>query len=164
MVVYMPSRTAENAPALSWKYQTGGSVLFSAAYKDGTVYFASNDSYAYALNVRDGALVWKSPKLPGAGFYAWWPVVYENQTTGADAVILAGSDNYRFYLKPGFGDDLMNREIVDVFPDRATEPRGTLMGSVTLMGRWTLHGFFSTSRPSHGAGPISYWTETLDAR
>jgi outer membrane protein assembly factor BamB len=35
---------------LIWKYATGGPIRFSAAYKNGIVYFASNDNYAYALN------------------------------------------------------------------------------------------------------------------
>jgi outer membrane protein assembly factor BamB len=77
--------------ALAWKFKTGGPVLFSAAYKDHTVYFASEDSYAYALNATTGALVWKSARLPGAGFHSWWPVVYQN------VVVFAGSSNYRDY-------------------------------------------------------------------
>ena len=36
--------------SLKWRYKTEGPVLFSAAYKNGVIYFASNDAYAYALN------------------------------------------------------------------------------------------------------------------
>ena len=118
-----------SAPALSWAYSTDGPILFSAAYEDGTVYIASDDSYAYALNARNGALVWKSPKLPGAGFHVWWPVVYQNQATGVDVVILAGSDNYRAYVQPAYGQDLQGRETIDVWPNRATDPRGTPIGA-----------------------------------
>lgn len=116
------------APALEWQYQTDGPILFSAAYTQGTVYIVSNDSYAYALDARSGDLVWQSPKLPGAGFHAWWPVIYQDSTTGADVVILAGSNNYRFQLQPAFGYDLQGREIDDIWPNRTTEPRGTLFG------------------------------------
>jgi len=118
-----------DTPALLWQCQTDGSILFSAAYSDETVYIASNDSYAYALTAQNGDLVWQSPKLPGAGFHVWWPVIYQNQTTGADTVILAGSSNYRFFLDPAYGLDLQGRETSDVFPDRATQPRGTPFGT-----------------------------------
>ena len=82
------------AGRLAWKYKTGGPVLFSAAYQDNTIYFASNDSYAYALDAGTGALVWKSAKLPGAGFASWWPVI------AGDQVVFAGSTAYR-RLRPG---------------------------------------------------------------
>ena len=115
-------------PTLLWSYQTEGPILFSAAYAEGTVYIASNDSYAYAFDARSGDLVWQSPKLLGAGFHVWWPVIYQNPATGADGVILAGSSNYRFLLEPSYGYDLQGREVNDVWPDRVTEPRGTLFG------------------------------------
>lgn len=106
-----------NTPTLAWQYETGGPILFSAAYAEGTVYIASNDSHAYALDARSGALVWQSPKLPGAGFHVWWPVVYQNVSTGADILLLAGSNNYRMTLAPGFGFDLQGREQQDIFSD-----------------------------------------------
>ncbi len=62
-----------------WKYQTGNQILQSPAFVNNTLYFASNDGYVYALNAINGALIWKSiSKLPSMGFYAWWPVVYQN--------------------------------------------------------------------------------------
>ena len=39
-----------NQGQLIWKYQSGGPIHLSPAYKDGTVFFAANDNYAYALN------------------------------------------------------------------------------------------------------------------
>lgn len=50
---------------LIWKYKTGGLIDTSAAYKNGVVYFASNDNYAYALSAETGQLIWKSDKLLG---------------------------------------------------------------------------------------------------
>ena len=79
-----------NTGALKWKFQIGGPITYSAAYKNGTLYFASNDSYAYALNV-DGSLVWKSAKFPGVGFDMYWPVIYTDPTSGKDFVIFSGS-------------------------------------------------------------------------
>ncbi|MGE5264020.1 MAG: PQQ-binding-like beta-propeller repeat protein, partial [Acidobacteriota bacterium] len=73
--------------ALKWNYATNGPVLFSAAYRNGVVYFASNDSYAYALDASSGALVWKSAKFPGAGFQAFWPVIYTEKASGKVYVI-----------------------------------------------------------------------------
>jgi serine/threonine-protein kinase len=66
---YLYAVHAEGGQAghLAWKYQTGGPILQSAAYKDGAVFFASNDGHAYALDVQSGALVWQSEMLPGAG-------------------------------------------------------------------------------------------------
>jgi hypothetical protein len=109
---------------LAWQYQTGGAILFSAAYKEGVVYFASQDSHAYALDAQSGALVWKSAKLPGAGFHSWWPVVYR------DRVILAGSRNYRSssrFLAEGKNTSL---EWDDVYPNRQSDPEGTWVGPV----------------------------------
>lgn len=106
----------------AWKFKTDGPILFSAAYKDGVLFFASNDSYAYALNADTGAQVWKT-KLPGAGFHSWWPVVYQNY------VVFAGSSNYREGVRPTNSEhsniDGLDRE---VFPNGQTDPRGTPVG------------------------------------
>lgn len=120
-----------NAGTLAWKYRTDGPILFSAAYKDGVVFFASNDSHAYALDAETGALVWKSAKLPGAGFNSWWPVVYQ------DRVIFAGSNNYRF-TGPPFDGPLNNGLDKDaIYPNADSTPKGTLLGSLgTAAGDW----------------------------
>jgi outer membrane protein assembly factor BamB len=104
-----------NTALLAWQVHTEGPVLFSPAYLHGTIYFASNDSHAYAVDARTGALVWKSARLPGAGFQAWWPVLYETPASDAPLVILAGSQNYRLFLYPGYGHDLQGREIADIY-------------------------------------------------
>jgi len=80
-----------NSGLLKWKFKTGGPIRLSAAYKDGVVYFAADDSYAYALNVATGQQVWKSAKLPGAGFDNYWPVIYSDAATGKDFVLYSGS-------------------------------------------------------------------------
>jgi outer membrane protein assembly factor BamB len=111
------------AGQLAWRYQTQGSIHFSAAYKDGAVYFASDDSYAYALNAQSGALVWKSAKLPGAGFHSWWPVIAGN------LVVFAGSSNYRTEIGPGTTGWLSEYDRDAIFPDNMTLPPGTLFGT-----------------------------------
>lgn len=80
-----------NNGSLKWKYKTAGPIRFSAAYKNGVVYFASDDSFAYALNVADGSRVWKSAKLLGAGFNNYWPVVFKDPNSGKEYVIYSGS-------------------------------------------------------------------------
>jgi hypothetical protein len=110
------------AGQLVWKFATEGPILFSAAYKDGVVYFASQDSHAYALDAESGALVWQSAKLPGAGFHSFWPVVYQ------DRVIFAGSRNYPStsrLLESGKDTAL---EAQDIYPNRESDPDGTLVG------------------------------------
>ncbi|MCC7162924.1 MAG: PQQ-binding-like beta-propeller repeat protein [Anaerolineae bacterium] len=78
-----------------WSYQTQGPISYSAAYKDGHVYFASNDNKAYALNVANGSLVWKKGGFPGSGFYSYWPVIYTHKATSKDYVIFNSGENYR---------------------------------------------------------------------
>lgn len=74
-------------PSLAWKFPTGNQIAQSPAFKNGILYFASNDGYAYAVNAATGGEVWKSDsdpttstkdKFPSLGFYAWWPVIYQN--------------------------------------------------------------------------------------
>ncbi len=79
---------------LAWRYRTDGPILFSAAYKDGVVYFASNDSYAYALNAQTGALLWRKRLPTGNGFHSWWPVVAGN------TVVFSVSRGYRLGTPP----------------------------------------------------------------
>ena len=104
-------RDSGSQPTLSWQYRTDGSITFSAAYQDGAVYFASNDAHAYALDARTGRLLWKSAKLPGAGFHAYWPVVYR------DWVIFAGSQNYLEDNALAMPDDtsLITQELRDIY-------------------------------------------------
>jgi uncharacterized repeat protein (TIGR01451 family) len=84
---------------LAWRYPPAGQlplgpIHFSAAYKNNTIYFASDDAYAYALNATTGSLVWKSQKLPSSGFHSWWPVV------DGDVVIFSASRPYRSDTPP----------------------------------------------------------------
>jgi len=116
---------------LAWKYKTDGPILYSAAYKDGVVFFASQDMHAYALDAQTGSLVWKSQKLPGAGFHSWWPVIYDDPNTGRGFVIFSGSLNYR-KIDPSIGDHPhLDREDIYENPDGTYPPNGTPVGPVT---------------------------------
>jgi outer membrane protein assembly factor BamB len=104
--------------SLVWSFKTDGPILFSAAassvnssggFDSNTkIYFASNDSYAYSLNATSGNLVWKSGKLPGQGFSAYWPVVYKDSSTQKEYVMLPGASNYRANVPPGINVDVMS--------------------------------------------------------
>lgn len=84
-----------NQGQLIWKYETGGTIHLSAAYKDGVLFFAANDNYAYALDVNTGTLAWKSAKLPGEQYQSYWLVIYR------DKVILVAAQPYRHNMSPG---------------------------------------------------------------
>ena len=87
---------------LIWKYQTGGPIRFSAAYKNGIVYFVSNDNYAYALNTGNGSLVWKSQKISGDGLNSYWPVIFTDPASNIDYVVLHAASGYRSFIEPGY--------------------------------------------------------------
>ena len=104
---YMYAVGAQGTPLqgqLVWKFKAGGPILLSAAYKDGLVYFAANDNYAYALRADAGTLVWKSQKLPGDGYQSYWPVIYTDPTTNIDLVIYSAASGYRWASSPGEND------------------------------------------------------------
>lgn len=79
--------------AVKWSYTAVAPIKYSSAYKDGVVYFGDDASYAYALNVSNGGLKWKSAKFKGVGFDAYWPVIYTDTTVtpNKDWVIFTGS-------------------------------------------------------------------------
>ena len=147
------------AGQLAWKYQTQGRILFSAAYKDGAVYFASQDSHAYALNAETGALLWQSAKLPGAGFTSFWPVVY------GDRVIFAGSRNYRSSSQFLSGGKDAVLEADDVYPNRALDPDPTWVGPTGQEpGNWapgtvTLNASQPNVTPNGQTTPITEYFE-----
>ncbi len=122
---------------LLWRFKTGGPIHLSAAYKDGIVYFAANDNYAYAVRADTGAQVWKSQKLPGDGYHSFWPVIYQ------DKVVFSAAVGYRMGADPGtssvLDDDghgygtFRKMEITDLFP---VEPDGTLLGPTVSPQDW----------------------------
>lgn len=123
---------------LAWRFRTEGPILFSAAYKDGVVYFASNDSHAYAVYT-NGIQKWKSAKLPGGGFYSYWPVIYTKD--GHDYVVIGGSNDYRTTGDLGTGSlmnhldkDALYRDIPEDEPvgPTGTEPGDWASGTVTI--------------------------------
>lgn len=123
--------------SLKWRYQTGAEIRFSAAYKNGILYFASNDSYAYALNT-SGGLVWKSAKLLGQGFYSYWPVIYTNRATGKDYLVLATGENYRFQDLSPVGNYSPGLVGVEIEAFLAGTPFNNVFGSTgTVSGDWS---------------------------
>lgn len=112
---------------LLWKFQTQGAIHLSAAFKDGIVYFASNDNFAYALNASNGQLIWRSLRLPGMQFQSYWPVIYK------DLVIFSVAPGYRYNQNPGGGVD----QRTDIFGGLQ---EGTLLGQEVTGQEWS-HGY-----------------------
>jgi outer membrane protein assembly factor BamB len=91
---------------LVWQYpaegQDGlGPIHHPAAYKNNTLFFATDYQYGYALN-SNGTLKWKSPqKLPGDGYVSYWPMAYTNPADNKTYVIYSANVAYREYSDPG---------------------------------------------------------------
>jgi outer membrane protein assembly factor BamB len=130
---------------LAWRYKTGGPIHFSAAFDGTTIYFASDDSYAYALDAQTGNLVWKSPKLLGAGFHSWWPVVYD------DVVIFAGSSLYRDNIRPGTSPLAQNIDNLDRQVLQGSDPNDSASAGKPL-GQRGADGWINTSQSVSVAG------------
>ncbi|OGV96256.1 hypothetical protein A2W24_04105 [Microgenomates group bacterium RBG_16_45_19] len=116
---------------LIWRYDApegDGGIHFSPAYKDGIIYYASDDNYAYALNAQTGSRVWRSTKLSSDGYHSWWPVIYK------DKLVLAGTETYReSRTRPNSGDS-PNLAGNGVWPQRV---EGTYMGPVLSPRSWS---------------------------
>ncbi|MEM9773893.1 MAG: PQQ-binding-like beta-propeller repeat protein [Chloroflexota bacterium] len=117
---------------LNWQYPPAdqdplGPILYSAAYKDGRVYFASNDNHGYALDVNNGALVWKSGQMPGDGYQAFWPVIYNNYVifSSAPAYVEGGNPGTKSIENGGYGQDFVKTiQRDDVYPNGASRVNG----------------------------------------
>ncbi len=136
------------AGQLAWRYLTGGPIHLSAAFDGTNIYFASDDSYAYALNASTGALVWKSGKLPGAGFHSWWPVVHNT------AVVFAGSSNYRDNIRPGTQPLPANIDSLDREVLQGDDPNDSAYAG-RLLGPRAADGWIDTSRSVTIAGLVA---------
>ncbi|PIR43918.1 hypothetical protein COV24_00105 [candidate division WWE3 bacterium CG10_big_fil_rev_8_21_14_0_10_32_10] len=117
---------------LQWTYQTGGPVNFSPAYKNGVIYLASQDMHVYAINTTTHALMWKTAqKLPGEGFFTYWPVIYTDPDTQKDYVIVNGAENYpinNWGPELDLGNLVTTQELHELYPHYGSDPRGTLIG------------------------------------
>ena len=135
---------------LAWKFTTDAPISLTAAYKDGVVFFASNDQYAYAVTT-SGALKWKSQKMPGDGIQSYWPVIYHDPITQKDLVVFSESTMYRFFAAPGTESvscpDYSNPSSIvpcdnsrfyneDLFYDKSTDPNTPLSGYVSVGQTW----------------------------
>jgi beta-glucanase (GH16 family)/outer membrane protein assembly factor BamB len=135
--------------SLSWAQNTDGPVRFSSAYKNGVVYTVSNDGFVYANNSNTGALLWKSQtqysdgKMRGDGFNSYWPVVYtDTGGTNKDYIIVAGSEGYRAFDRPGTQSlnvqtNCGSYEWCEWFDQWNGNPSGTL-GQIVASEAWAL--------------------------
>jgi hypothetical protein len=141
--------------ALKWSFKTSGPIRFSAAYRNGVAYFASDDSHAYALNVSNGSLIWKSARLPGAGFSAYWPVIYTDnysgsRTYGKDFILVTASKKASSYGWWGANTDYFeeNRELSSLGGCTAADFQPYLWNSVTtVLSCGAMDTYFNATRP-----------------
>jgi hypothetical protein len=96
-----------NTGQLNWQYppadQAGlGPIKQSPAYKNGVIYFTTDYQYAYALQT-NGSLLWRSTKLTGNAYDAYWPVIFTDTTVNPahDYVIFTSGLPYREEARPG---------------------------------------------------------------
>jgi outer membrane protein assembly factor BamB len=113
-----------NTGVFKWKFQTAGPIKYSPAYKNGIIYLASDDAYAYAINATNGSQVWKSTKLPGVGFTNYWPVIYTDKTSNTDYVIFSGSKKSHWGWL-GDGGDYYFSENISIFGNNSCTSAGT---------------------------------------
>jgi hypothetical protein len=102
--------------SLAWTYQATAPILFSTAMsKDQTkVYFASLDNGTYGVNVLNGILAWPSVKyMQGAGFYSYWPVVFDDPNSSNEYVVFNGSNQYRPGVDPSIGSLHQTHVVLD---------------------------------------------------
>jgi len=85
----LEAKTDKNGgpPQIKWSYQTNGPIRATAAVYEGKVIFGSHDSYIYALNAQNGALIWRYKTK--AGLMAA-PLVFNN-------IVYIGSRDGIFY-------------------------------------------------------------------
>ena len=109
--------------SLVWEYNANTPISYSPAIKNNVLYFGGHDSNAFALrdNGTSATLLWKT-KLPGHGFGAFWPVIYEN------LVIFAGNHNYGVAHSPY--NKTITLDLMDpAWPQPAAE--GAILGPYT---------------------------------
>ncbi len=95
---------------LRWKAAIGGPVLSSPAMdsRNGRVYIAAENMHVYALDASTGRIEWTSPKLPGASFRGYYPVVAPDGSVMVTVTPVMTLDNFEPILldmvKEIFGD------------------------------------------------------------
>lgn len=124
------------------------------------VYFASNDSHAYAVDAETGKQVWKSEKLPGEGFHSWWPVVC------GDYVLLPGSENYPNGTRFAPEGQFLQFPRSELFPDGDNrrdmgQYRGmTIAAEVTERPAWARgNTVLDFSKSNQGTLPVTEYFE-----
>ncbi len=77
-LLFVPSNAADNVTAynlmtgaMAWRFVAGGPVRFAAVYRNGRVYFGSDDGHLYCVTAGDGRMVWKVRGVPSNIPDAW---------------------------------------------------------------------------------------------
>jgi hypothetical protein len=112
---------------VKWKFPTGDRIVSSPVYKDGVIYFGSDDGSVYAVGATDGRQLWKrrtggpvasTPAIAGDILYV---VSYDGKLhalaarTGQTQWKFATEGERRFEAKNLHGQLPKNQTIADAF-------------------------------------------------
>ncbi|HKE42674.1 MAG TPA: PQQ-binding-like beta-propeller repeat protein, partial [Casimicrobiaceae bacterium] len=112
---------------VKWSFPTGDRIVSSPVYKDGVIYFGSDDGNVYAVDAVDGHQVWKQKtggpvsSTPAVGGETLYVVSYDGRLyaldlrTGATRWKFATGGERRFEAKGLHGMQPKTQTIADVF-------------------------------------------------
>jgi outer membrane protein assembly factor BamB len=112
---------------VKWTFPTGDRVVGSPVYRDGVVYFGSDDGSVYAVNAGDGRQIWKHrtggpvPAAPAIAGDTLYIGSYDGKfyaldaRTGATRWKFATGGERRFEAKGLHGQQPRNQTIADAF-------------------------------------------------
>jgi len=112
---------------VKWSFPTGDRIVSSPVYKDGVIYFGSDDGNVYAVDAVDGHQLWKQKtggpvsSTPAIGVETLYVVSYDGKLyaldlrTGATRWKFATGGERRFEAKGLHGMQPKTQTIADVF-------------------------------------------------
>jgi len=78
--------------AVRWKFPTPTQIYSSPAVADGVVYVHARNDHVYALNAKDGALLWKTPALSPQDQFSVLADMAKSSPAVAQGKVLVGID------------------------------------------------------------------------
>ena len=101
---------------VAWKFETPGNVFSTPAISDGNVYFGCVDGNVYALDVKKGTQIWKSPtggSIVGSSPGVAHGMVYISSTSDSLLALDARTGEKKWSLSCSSDDDSFSSPAVD---------------------------------------------------